>query len=504
MLKINILVNYISQIYIAAIGIILLPFYIKYMGSEAYGLIGFFSILQAWFNVLDLGLTPTISRETARYKGNALSSLSFRRLLRALTIIFISIAIIGSIGLLSQSENIALHWLKIEELPIKDVIYSIQIMSICVALRWVGGLYRGIISGSERIVTLSIINIVISTLRFVVVIPVMFYYGFKPTTFFSFQLIVAIIEFIILLSFSLKEIPFKGISFWEIGFSFKPIINILKFSLSIAFTSIIWILITQVDKFILSGILSLSEYGYFSLAVLVASGVLIVSGPVSTVIMPRMTRLNAENKNTEVIQIYKKATRIISVIAGSATITIAFFPNLLLYAWTGDATVTDKTTNILQLYTIGNGMLVLSSFPYYLQYAKGNLRYHIIGNIVMATILIPTIIVISINYGSTGAGYTWLGVNILFLFLWVHFVHEKIAPNIHKDWFFRDIIYILVPMIIVSSCIKFFILDNDNYSRLNSFLLIVFVGLINLSCAILSSINRSKLFSILVKSKKTI
>ena len=44
----------------------MLPMYIKYMGAEAYGLVGFFSMLQAWFNLLDLRLTPTIGRETAR------------------------------------------------------------------------------------------------------------------------------------------------------------------------------------------------------------------------------------------------------------------------------------------------------------------------------------------------------------------------------------------------------------------------------------------------------
>ena len=31
------------------------PLYIKYMGAEAYGLVGFFTMLQAWFGLLDMG-----------------------------------------------------------------------------------------------------------------------------------------------------------------------------------------------------------------------------------------------------------------------------------------------------------------------------------------------------------------------------------------------------------------------------------------------------------------
>jgi O-antigen/teichoic acid export membrane protein len=83
-LKKNIISNYASQIYVTLIGILLLPLYIKYMGSEAYGLIGFFAMLQAWFGILDLGLTPTIGRETARYRAGVLPALAFRQLYRAL------------------------------------------------------------------------------------------------------------------------------------------------------------------------------------------------------------------------------------------------------------------------------------------------------------------------------------------------------------------------------------------------------------------------------------
>ncbi|WBE25080.1 oligosaccharide flippase family protein [Denitrificimonas caeni] len=69
LLRHNVIASYVSQIYVAGIGILILPLYIKYMGAEAYGLVGFFTMLQACFALLDLGLTPTIARETARYHG---------------------------------------------------------------------------------------------------------------------------------------------------------------------------------------------------------------------------------------------------------------------------------------------------------------------------------------------------------------------------------------------------------------------------------------------------
>ena len=102
-LKRNIAVNYASQLYTTLIGILLVPLYLQYMGSEAFGLVGFFAMLQAWFNLLDLGLTPTIARESARFLGGAMPALAYRRLYRSLSVVFMVIAFTGGVGLFAMS-----------------------------------------------------------------------------------------------------------------------------------------------------------------------------------------------------------------------------------------------------------------------------------------------------------------------------------------------------------------------------------------------------------------
>lgn len=66
-LKRNILASYASQIYVTLAGLLILPVYLQYMGAEVYGLVGFFTMLQAWFNLLDMGRTPTVAREPTRF-----------------------------------------------------------------------------------------------------------------------------------------------------------------------------------------------------------------------------------------------------------------------------------------------------------------------------------------------------------------------------------------------------------------------------------------------------
>ena len=193
-LKSNIAANYASQLYTTLIGIALVPLYLQYMGTEAYGLVGFFAMLQAWFNLLDLGLTPTIARESARYHGAAMSALAYRRLYRSLSIVFVCIAVAGGAALFALADAVANHWLNIRSLAPAQVLAAVQIMAVCVALRWMGGLYRGVVSGSERLVWLSGFTAVIATLRFVGVFGSMWVWGFTPVVFFWHQLAVAALE----------------------------------------------------------------------------------------------------------------------------------------------------------------------------------------------------------------------------------------------------------------------------------------------------------------------
>ncbi|MDT9701954.1 oligosaccharide flippase family protein, partial [Streptomyces sp. P17] len=162
-LKKNILANYASQLYVTGVGILILPLYIKYMGAEAYGLVGFFTMLQAWFGLLDMGLTPTIGRETARYHGGSMSALAYRQLFRALSLIFLAVAVVGGSSLFLLADLVAGQWLNIESLDMKTAVIAVQIMAISVALRWMCGLYRGVVTGSERLVWLSGFNVFIAT-----------------------------------------------------------------------------------------------------------------------------------------------------------------------------------------------------------------------------------------------------------------------------------------------------------------------------------------------------
>lgn len=183
----NIAYNYASQVYGTVIWIMAVPIYIKQMGAEAYGLIGFFAMLQAWFLMLDVGLTPTMTREATRFQGGAIDGEFFRRLLRILECLLLGISILGATGIISFSNSISIHWLKIQQLQQTEVKHAIIFMAFIVSLRLISGLYRSVIYGFDNIPWLGAFNILKGSIRFGLIFPLFYLVSKTPTVFLHFN-----------------------------------------------------------------------------------------------------------------------------------------------------------------------------------------------------------------------------------------------------------------------------------------------------------------------------
>src|SRR5207249_10182051 len=85
----NIAANFAAQGWIALMGFIFVPFYLRFIGTEGYGLVGFFVLLSSTLALLDAGLAVTVTRQTAAYiKANDEDQSRIVSLLRTIECLF--------------------------------------------------------------------------------------------------------------------------------------------------------------------------------------------------------------------------------------------------------------------------------------------------------------------------------------------------------------------------------------------------------------------------------
>lgn len=436
--------NYFSHAYVALVGLLALGIYIKFIDPETYGLVAFYGVTQAWFILLDLGLGATISRETARQQAGAQSIQQLRQLLRGSEYFFAAMSVLGAAVLVAGAHFISTHWLNIQTLALDQATLAIKFMAVSMALRLITVAYRSMLTGMEDFLRLSLLNTFFATLRFVAVIPFFVYVSTEAVDFFIYQMVISAGE---LAAFrrSARKPFFKD---KRLGSAVNQPLSTpndlqiqgwIRFSLAAGTTAGLWIAVTQVDRLILSNRLSLGDFGYFNLAVVVASAVFVATVPINTVLTPRMARLHAGRNDERLFDLYRTGTQIIAV----ATLPIVGLCHVLsapiLWVLTGNAQLVQVAAPVLSLYVIGNALLVFSLCPYLLQYARGNMKMHLTGNTLLLIGLGVGMAWATSLAGMSGAGWAWITVNALYFALWVPLIHHRWWPGMHLKWLAHDI-----------------------------------------------------------------
>lgn len=435
-LKKNVIANFAGSAWTALMGLAFVPLYIKYMGMEAYGLIGIFAGLQAWLTLLDMGMTPTLNREMARFTAGIHTTESIRDLLRSLEIICIAIAVLIALMAWISAPWISVNWLKAEKLPFEEVSQAISIMGIVVALRFVESLYRGAILGLQKQVWLSSVGAGLATLRGVGAVCVLIWIRPDIDVFFMWQGLFSVLTILIFAVAVYRYLPNSGRT---PRFSWFQLKSIVQFASGMAATTLLVLLLMQVDKIILSRMLSLEMFGYYTLAGTVAAVISQLTAPITQAYYPRFTELVVKEDEAKLVEMFHQGAQLVAVFVVPVAFIMVFFGESILMLWTGDALLAERTAPLLALLSLGMMFNGLMSIPYMLTLAHGWSGFAVRLNFVAVIILIPAMLWATPRYGAMGAAWIWLTLNAGYVLVAAHYLYRHLLRDEKWSWYKRDV-----------------------------------------------------------------
>ncbi len=194
-LKKNILANFVGQGWSIFVGFLVVPLYIHFIGVEGYGLVGFYTTLQATFNsFLDFGISITINREIARYTVSP-NKIGFTRdLVRTIEMIYWAIGLMLGIIVCSSASLIAVNWLHSENISIETLKAVIFLMGLITFFQWPLTFYQGGLIGLQKLVLLNGINVFFATFRGLGAVLILWLVSPSILAFFLWQLLSSILQ----------------------------------------------------------------------------------------------------------------------------------------------------------------------------------------------------------------------------------------------------------------------------------------------------------------------
>lgn len=454
----NLLAGLINSIWSALIGFAVVPFYLKYLGIEAYGLIGFFVTTQAVLSLLDMGLVPTINREVARC--SALGSLKEAgRLLHTLAVVYWGMAVLIALLILILAPWIAEYWLQSKQLSSQTIAHSVMLMGLVVACRWPVGLYQGALIGAQRLTVSSGINMTMTTISSLGAVAVLVFVSPTIEAFFIWQACVGIVYAI---SMRLAAWHVIGEA-QKISFDLVGLKRVWRFSAGMSGVALSATVLTQLDKVILSKLLGLEEYGQYMLATLMVSGLYVLILPVFNVVYPRLSALVVTGETEKLTDLYRIGTRMLGTVLFPIAMAFAVFAEEILRVWTGNPALSSSVAPVVAFLAMGAALHGVMFFPYALQLAYGKTRLPLKINLILIIALVPLIIMFAMTYGVLGGAMAWLVFQVLYLMLGTWLTHRQLLKGIGLKWLLQDV-GIPLGLSLLAGIFGYFVIRNAGYS----------------------------------------
>ncbi len=496
MIKKNLIANYLGQGWTVLMSLAFVPVYIKYLGMESYGLIGLFALLQSFLVLLDLGMSPTLGREMARFTGGSHSNESILDLLRSIEIIAVTIAVVITGGIALGANWIATDWLRAETLSTEVVSKAFVILGLVTALRFVENIYRSTLVGLQRQVLLNVVNGLMATLRGVGAIGILIWVSPTIGAFFLWQALVSITTLAILGIAAYRCFP-KGERSGR--FSVDALKSVSRFAGGMMGVTLLALLLTQVDKVLLSKLLTLSEYGLYTLAATVAGGLYMLVGPITQAYYPKFCQFVAQGNKAALATCYHQGAQLVSIVVGSAAIVLFFFAETLLRLWMHDAELAERVAPLMSVLSLGTLLNALMWIPYQTQLAYGWTRLAIWTNVVAVAVFVPAILWIVPQYGSMGAAWIWVILNAGYCLISVQFMYQRILTKEKWQWYGRDVVVPLVASLLTAKAVQW--LWPVWQGSISDLALLVVAACATLSAATLASSEIRKPFFNLLKAR---
>lgn len=436
-MKKNIIANFFGRIWGILSAFLFIPLYINYLGFQSYSVISFTLMIAGIMAVLDSGLTATLSREFARKDNDNIEKLNVYKNLEALYLVVIGICITS---IFLSSNIIAEKWLIIKAFSSHELAFFLKIISFEIGFQLLFRFYMGGLLGLEKQVEANIFQVIWGIFRNgLVLIPIIYF----PTleVFFAWQTISTIVFTFIIKIFLDKCILGKYTLHFNLKIEKKIISKIWKFALGMMLIALVAAFNTQMDKITISKLLSLENLGYYTLAVSLSQGLIVLVNPIATALLPRFTAHFSAHENNEAKHLFVKASTVVSVLVFSIMMVMSFFAKDLIWLWTGNSDLALKTFVLIPIIALAYTMLALQFLPYNIAIANAYTKLNNILGIASLILTIPGYYFATKFYGSIGASAVFCFVQTTSTFIYLYFINKKfIKTNILKEIYWKQII----------------------------------------------------------------
>lgn len=470
----NVFYNLVGGIWLGSLLLLVTPQYVKILGFDGYGVLGFWLLIQGLISLLDIGVGAALVREFSKKSGLDTFSIKKQDILRTLEFVYLGLTLIAIIFLLSLADWISTSWLS-SNVYSSDYLRSvISQMGLAVGVQFFCSLYTNALIGLQRQRDMNILQIIFNSSRHIFGLLVIFYTQ-DLGAFFLLQLLIAIAQ--LLVSRYVVRRAISPENSFSSKFKLKIIVKMWRFSAGMAMTAFSGIMIANADRIVLSKLVMTDDLGKYAVAFTAAGLIQMGIQPFYRAYFPRFSELVSSN-SSKLNNIYFSSNFLMATFLIPLVLIGILFAPQLIETWLGSPQ--DEVVSIFRWLIIGIGLSGLMWLPVALQHAHGWSSLHVKMMILALIIGVPLTFYMIGVYGVIGGVTVWVVHGFLEVTLGIFLMHRRILVGQLFSWVIKipvTVTLLATPIIGIS----FFFLP-ENMTIIPTFIWLVVTGFITVFC----------------------
>jgi O-antigen/teichoic acid export membrane protein len=440
--------NLSGEVIAVVIGAICVPYVVKRLGAESFGILSLSWSFLAYITLFDLGL----SRATTKFVAEAVSRDNLREIPRIVwtSVIFqflfgVCLALICGLN----SHLLVARVLKIQPQLVTEAERGFQALAIAIPFVLVTNCLRGMLEGLQHFHLITYVKVSTNVLMFA-----------SPFFLIPFGRGVASIIFLITLIRIASMLAYLAICWpflqsenrWP---SFKTGVfrHLMTYGGWITVSMFVGPILLYSDRFAIGALMSVAAVAYYTGPADMLNRALVVPASLGSTLFPAFSSLEAAGEMRKLEDLYARSLKYLIVVMGPPFLLIGAFSRQILNLWLGPV-FANRGSTPLEILSIATFLSCLSILPYGLLQGAGKPKITAIFHVLELPLHLGLVWVLVAKMGLTGAAIA-LAVRVLIdavLVLWAC-DHFKLASfgAVHSTGVTRSIIGLAFLVLIVIS-----------------------------------------------------
>lgn len=397
------------------LGAVTIPYLLKKIGVEAFGVLTLVWALIGYFSLFDFGLGRALTQQVATARAEGLHD-QLPSLVKTGLWFTAATGAVGGLILAALANDLALRWLNVSVQLQHSTVQALLIAAIGIPLTTVTTGLRGILEAYEDFKAVNLLRMCLGAANFGLPALFVMYVG-DSLAWMVGSLIIARVA--VLLLHALLVQHKLSVDWASARLSRENIRGLLSFGIWMTVSNVVSPLMVTADRFVISGVLGASMVAYYTVPFEVLIRVLVVPGALTSVLFPRLAAVMSKDQG-EARRLYRKCIKIVVTVLLPVCLVIALGSKWGLTLWLGKE-FAEKSWGIVCVMALGLLLNGIAHVPFAAIQATGDARKTAYLHMFELAVYIP-VLYISMNlFGLIGAAIAWtarVAIDLVFLLIY--------------------------------------------------------------------------------------